>query len=169
MGEDHALAKFALDVTLLRQCGVQVIVVHGGGPQIGAMLDRLGIHSEFVGGHRVTSAEAVEVVEMVLGGSVNKRIVAAIQRQGGRAVGLSGKDGGMVRAERRRAADGSDLGFVGTPTVVDVRVLERLIDDAFIPVIAPIAAGADGRPSTSTRTRRPARSRGPYPRSGSCS
>ncbi len=141
--DEGALARFALDVTLLRQCGVRPIVVHGGGPQIGAMLDQFGIQSEFVGGHRVTDARSIEIVEMVLAGTVNKQVVSAIHKQGGRAVGLSGKDGGLMRAERRLGADGSDLGFVGTPAKVDARVLDGFLESDFIPVIAPVAWSKD--------------------------
>ncbi len=144
MGDDEALRQFALDVTLLRQCGVQVVVVHGGGPQISDMLDRLGIEAHFVGGQRVTDGAAMEVVEMVLAGSLNKRIVSEIRKQGGSAVGLSGKDGNLLRAERRLAADGSDMGFVGTPAEIDTQILDDLIASQAVPVIAPVAFGADG-------------------------
>ncbi len=145
LANDEALRQFALDVTLLRQCGVQAVVVHGGGPQINDMLDRLGIAARFVAGHRVTDRAAMDVVEMVLAGSVNKRIVSEIRKQNGRAVGLSGKDGNLLRVDRRTAADGSDLGFVGTPAEIDTRILDDLIASETIPVIAPVAFGADGK------------------------
>ena len=144
MANPSALARFALDVTLLRQCGIRSIIVHGGGPQINAMLERLGVETGFVGGQRITDEVVVEVVEMVLAGTVNKQIVTAIQQQGGRAVGISGKDGGLIRAEKMLAEDGSDIGFVGTPAEVDIRVLERFLDSDFIPVVAPVAWGPDG-------------------------
>ncbi len=144
MANDAALDRFALDVTLLRQCGVRVVVVHGGGPQINGMLDRLGIPARFVGGHRVTDPATLEVVEMVLAGAVNKRVVSAICRQGARAVGISGKDGNLLSASRRHAADGSDIGFVGAPAEIDTRVLEDLIRSELIPVVAPVAFGKDG-------------------------
>lgn len=149
-----ALAKaFAEDVTLLKLAGLNPVVVHGGGPQIAAMLDRLGIKSEFQGGLRVTDKATVEIVEMVLAGSINKEIVAAINAAGGRAVGLSGKDGRMVTATRvsRTVTDpGSniekvvDLGFVGEPTTVRREVLDIMAKSEIIPVIAPVAPGDDG-------------------------
>ncbi|WP_436398686.1 acetylglutamate kinase [Roseobacter sp. S98] len=140
MGSDEAMDEFARDVVLMRQVGVNPVVVHGGGPMINAMLDRLQIQSEFVGGKRVTDAATMEVVEMVLSGVVNKRIVQAINRQGGRAVGLSGKDGGMITCAQTDAA----LGFVGTPEEVNPRLLRDLTDKEYIPVIAPLGSGRDG-------------------------
>lgn len=151
---DPALARaFAEDVTLLTLAGVNVVVVHGGGPQIASMLDRLGIESEFKGGLRVTDRPTVEVVEMVLAGSINKEIVRTINDAGGRAVGLCGKDGRMVLAEpvRRTVKDPDsaiervvDLGFVGEPVEVRRDVIDLLARSETIPVIAPVANGRDG-------------------------
>jgi acetylglutamate kinase len=142
---------FARDIVLLKQVGINPIVVHGGGPQIGQMLQRLGIKSRFVDGLRVTDRETMEVVEMVLAGTVNKQLVAAINEAGGCAVGLSGKDGGLIRARkvtRSRIEAGVridlDLGFVGEPEQVDDRVLATFRQSDIIPVIAPIGIGADG-------------------------
>ncbi|HEY8874144.1 MAG TPA: acetylglutamate kinase [Stellaceae bacterium] len=142
---------FARDIVLLKQVGINPIVVHGGGPQIGQMLQRLGIKSRFVDGLRVTDRETMEVVEMVLAGTVNKQLVAAINQAGGCAVGLSGKDGGLIRARkvtRSRIEAGIridlDLGFVGEPEQVDDRVLATFRQSDIIPVIAPIGIGADG-------------------------
>jgi acetylglutamate kinase len=153
MGDTKLAAAFARDVVLLKQVGIEPIIVHGGGPQIGTMLERLKIKSEFVDGLRVTDAETVEIVEMVLSGSINKQIVAAITEAGGRAVGLSGKDGGLmsVRKLRRthRETDSNiekilDLGFVGDPSNVDPDLLISLTRSDIIPVIAPIGVGEDG-------------------------
>ena len=151
---DAALAQiFASDVVLLKQVGLNPVIVHGGGPQIGAMLERMAIKSEFIDGLRVTDKAAVEIVEMVLSGQINKQIVAAIAKAGGRAIGLSGKDGGLITAtklhRKRRDPDSNiekvlDLGFVGEPTSVDPHVLNVLATSDFIPVIAPIGIGADG-------------------------
>ena len=139
---DEALKEsFARDVCLLRYVGIQVVVVHGGGPQIDKTLDRLGIESSFSGGLRVTDDETMDVVEMVLGGSVNQDIVGLICKYGGRAVGLSGKDDHFVRARVKDAA----LGRVGAVESVDPTILSQLIGSGFIPVIAPIAVDADGR------------------------
>jgi acetylglutamate kinase len=132
---------FAVDVALLRQVGINPIVVHGGGPQIGQMLERLGIPSRFVEGLRVTDRPTMEVVEMVLAGTINKQLVAAINVAGGCAIGLSGKDGGLIRARKLRRGD---LGFVGEPECVDARILSTLRQSDLIPVIAPIGIGADG-------------------------
>jgi len=152
MGDAALSDAFARDVVLLKQVGLQPIVVHGGGPQIGAMLERLEIKSEFIDGLRVTDAATVEIVEMVLSGRINKRIVAAITQAGGRAVGLSGKDGGLIRARklerRKRDSDSNiervlDLGFVGEPTHVDSTVLDVFAGSELIPVIAPIGLGED--------------------------
>ena len=140
MGSDQTMAEFARDVTLMRQVGVNPVVVHGGGPMINQMLDRLGIASSFVKGKRVTDAATMEVVEMVLSGSVNARIVEAITRQGGRAVGLSGKDSGLILCE----AEDPALGLVGKPVKVDPQVLEDLADKGIIPVIAPLGMGTQG-------------------------
>ncbi len=153
MGDDGLAALFARDVVLLRQVGVNPIVVHGGGPQIGEMLEKLKIQSEFIDGLRVTDEATVDVVEMVLAGSINKQIVAAINGAGGRAVGLSGKDAGLIRAEKLRRTKrdpGSeiekvlDLGLVGNPTEVSPEVLGVLAEARIIPVIAPIGLGPDG-------------------------
>ncbi len=153
MGDDKLAASFARDVVLLKQVGINPIVVHGGGPQIGAMLERLRIKSEFVDGLRVTDRETVEIVEMVLSGSINKAIASAINAAGGRAVGISGRDGNLIQARKvRRTRSESDsniekildLGFVGEPTEVDPRLLEDLTHSDLIPVIAPLGTGNDG-------------------------
>ena len=153
MGDDTLAAAFARDIVLMRQVGINVIVAHGGGPQIGAMLDRVGVNSEFIDGLRVTTAEAVEVVEMVLSGQVNKSIVAQITSEGGRAVGLSGKDGGLIRVKKlartKKEPDSNiekvlDLGFVGEPEQIDPYILEAMSDKGIIPVVAPIGWDADG-------------------------
>lgn len=140
MGDDEAMASFARDIVLLRQVGVNPVVVHGGGPMINDMLDKLGIQSEFVDGKRVTDQATVEVVEMVLSGLVNKRIVQAIMGQGGTAVGLSGKDANLMICD---PAD-PKLGFVGEPVEVNPNVLRNLFADDIIPVIAPLGAGRNG-------------------------
>ncbi|MCC0015591.1 MAG: acetylglutamate kinase [Rhodobiaceae bacterium] len=151
---DPALGKaFARDIALLKQSGVNPVVVHGGGPQIGAMLDKMGIQSEFRGGLRVTDRKTVEIVEMVLAGSINKEIVALINAEGEWAIGLCGKDGNMVFAEKAhktmRDPDSNiekivDLGFVGEPVEVDRTLLDLLAKSEMIPVIAPVAPGRDG-------------------------
>lgn len=140
MGSDDAMDEFARDVVLMRQVGVNPVIVHGGGPMINAMLERLDIKSEFVNGKRVTDAATMEVVEMVLSGLVNKRIVQAINRQGGRAVGLSGKDASLITCLQTDAT----LGFVGTPDQVNPGLLTDLGEKNIIPVIAPLGAGRDG-------------------------
>ncbi|WP_298558266.1 acetylglutamate kinase [uncultured Aliiroseovarius sp.] len=140
MGDDEEMASFARDIVLMRQVGVKPVVVHGGGPMINAMLDKLQIESHFVNGKRVTDEATVEVVEMVLSGRVNKRIVQAINAEGGKAVGLSGKDAGLVTCDQTNP----DLGFVGTPSDVDVSVLHDLAAAEAIPVIAPLGAGRNG-------------------------
>ena len=140
MGSDEAMDTFARDIVLMRQVGVNPVIVHGGGPMINAMLEKLQIKSEFVNGKRVTDAATMEVVEMVLSGVVNKRIVQAINRQGGRAVGLSGKDANLIICDQ---AD-PDLGFVGAPAEMDPKVLYGLFEKNMIPVIAPIGGGRDG-------------------------
>jgi acetylglutamate kinase len=153
MGDDALAASFASDAVLLKQVGINPIIVHGGGPQIGRMLDRLRIKSSFIDGLRVTDHASVEIVEMVLSGSINKQIVSAINRAGGRAIGLSGKDGGLIEARKlrrtRKDPDSNienilDLGFVGEPVRVDPRLLDVFEGSDLIPVIAPIGAGADG-------------------------
>lgn len=150
MGDATSMERFARDIVLMKQCGVQPVVVHGGGPQIGQMLERLQIESKFVDGLRVTCADTVEVVEMVLAGSINKRIVSAINAQGGKAVGLCGKDANLIVCEKalKRKMDPDsniekvlDLGFVGEPVEVNPRVLEVFLESDFIPVVAPVGAG----------------------------
>jgi acetylglutamate kinase len=153
MGDPEAQADFAEDVVLLKAIGINPVVVHGGGPQIGSMLKRLGVESRFVDGLRVTDAQTAQIAEMVLAGSINKEIVGWIGRAGGRAVGISGKDAGLVQAEKvgRNQPDplqgierNVDLGFVGEPVAVDRRIIDSLSRDGIIPVIAPIGIGADG-------------------------
>ncbi len=153
MGDPERQRDFAEDMVLLKAVGVNPVVVHGGGPQIGSMLKRLGVESRFVDGLRVTDAETARIAEMVLAGSINKEIVGWIGAAGGRAVGISGKDAGLVTAEKvgARAPDRLqgierhvDLGFVGEPVAVDTRILHSLVADGIIPVIAPIATGRDG-------------------------
>ena len=153
MGDPDLARAFARDVTLLETSGAKPVVVHGGGPQIGEMLERLGIKSEFRAGLRVTDKRTVEVVEMVLAGAINKEIVMAINAEGGKAVGLSGKDGNMVFAEKvtRTVKDPDsniekvvDLGFVGEPKRVDRTVIDMVLGAGLIPVIAPVAPGGDG-------------------------
>jgi acetylglutamate kinase len=133
---------FARDIVLLKQVGINPIVVHGGGPQINRMLDRLGIKSRFVNGLRVTDDETMEVVEMVLAGTINKQLVAAINAAGGRAIGVCGKDGNLLRA--RKLTRNGELGWVGEPERVDASVLGGFRDAQMIPVIAPIGIGAAG-------------------------
>ncbi|MDB5412164.1 MAG: argB [Rubritepida sp.] len=154
MCEEESALRFGRDIALLEQVGVSPVVVHGGGPQINAMLSRLGVKSTFVQGLRVTDQQMVEVVEMVLAGTVNKQVAEAITRAGALAVGISGKDGGLIRARKatRTIKDpGSniervlDLGLVGEPESVDTRVLRLLIGADIIPVIAPVGVGADGQ------------------------
>ncbi len=140
MGDAEAMASFARDIVLMRQVGVNPVVVHGGGPMINAMLDKLGIESTFVQGKRVTDEATVEVVEMVLSGLVNKRIVQAINAEGGRAAGLSGKDGNLMVCDPASP----DLGFVGQPADMDPTILKTLMDGEMIPVIAPLGAGRNG-------------------------
>ncbi len=153
MGDTALAQAFARDIALLKQSGVNPIVVHGGGPQIGAMLKKLGIESKFEGGLRVTDQRTVEVVEMVLAGSINKEIVALINAEGEWAIGLCGKDGNMVFAEKAKKVitdpDSNiervlDLGFVGEPAEVDRTLLDLLASSEMIPVIAPVAPGRDG-------------------------
>jgi acetylglutamate kinase len=139
MGDDEAMAAFARDIVLMRLVGVNPVVVHGGGPMINDLLAKLGIKSEFVRGKRVTDKATVEVVEMVLTGLVNKRIVQAIMDEGGRAVGLSGKDDDMMVC----VADDPELGFVGKPVEMNVQVLRDLFQAGIIPVVAPVATGME--------------------------
>jgi acetylglutamate kinase len=154
MGEEETALRFGRDIALLEQVGVNPVVVHGGGPQINAMLKRLNVKSTFVQGLRVTDAEMLDVVEMVLAGPVNKQVAEAITRAGVIAVGISGKDGGLVRArklQRTYRDPGSnieqvlDLGFVGEPESIDTKVLKLLIGADIVPVIAPVGVGADGQ------------------------
>jgi acetylglutamate kinase len=153
MGEEDRAREFAQDVVLLHQVGIKPIVVHGGGPQIGDMLNRLKIKSSFVDGLRVTDQATVEIVEMVLSGSINKQIVNAISAAGGTAVGLSGKDGGLIEAVKltrtKKDPDSNiervlDLGLVGEPSHVNPRIIDALHGASLIPVIAPIGSGKDG-------------------------
>jgi acetylglutamate kinase len=154
MGDPELAASFGRDIALLKQVGVNPVVVHGGGPQINAMLERLAIKSTFIAGLRVTDAAMVEVVEMVLSGSVNKQVTALINAAGALAVGISGKDGGLILAKKltRTVVDPDnpmervlDLGFVGEPDHVDVRVIHALTGSGLIPVIAPVGMGLDGQ------------------------
>ncbi len=145
--------SFARDVVLMKLVGMNPVVVHGGGPQIGALLKKLNIHTEFVDGMRVTDAQTMDVVEMVLGGSVNKEIVASINRNGGKAIGVTGKDGQMIRAHKLtvtryspelKASEILDIGHVGEVDQIDIEVLNVILGSNFIPVIAPIGVGEDG-------------------------
>ena len=153
MDEQAYVDSFAADMTLLRQIGAQPVVVHGGGPQIGDMLKRLKIESNFINGLRVTDAATISVVEMVLAGAINKSLVAAVNMAGGRAVGLSGKDGHLITASKLDSPAGQsdsqiekiDLGFVGRPETVDPTALSALMAADMIPVIAPIGSGVDGQ------------------------
>ena len=154
MGNQELADLFASDIVLLKQIGINPIVVHGGGPQIGQMLERLKVQSEFVDGLRVTDAATVEIVEMVLSGSINKQIVSAINAAGGTAIGLSGKDGGLIQATKLRRTKRDeesniekilDLGFVGEPNLVNPQILTSLERSGMIPVIAPIGLGVDGQ------------------------
>ena len=145
MVDDALKQSFARDVVLLKAVGINPVVVHGGGPQIGKLLERLGKESKFVDGMRVTDGETMDVVQMVLGGLVNKDIVNLINQAGGRAVGLSGKDGGLIRARKLKAeSEASDLGQVGEVASIDASIVELLDDADFIPVIAPVGTGEDG-------------------------
>ncbi|MFK7792617.1 MAG: acetylglutamate kinase [Devosiaceae bacterium] len=154
MGNEALAQAFARDIALLKQSGIKPIVVHGGGPQIAAMLDKLGIESKFESGLRVTDEKTIDVVEMVLAGSINKQIVQSINSAGGKAIGLCGKDGQMVTVKKitrtTRDTDSNieravDLGFVGEPETVNSAVLDMVTQEALIPVIAPVASGADGK------------------------
>ena len=151
MGDETLSRQFAKDIVLLKQAGVNPIVVHGGGPQIGAMLKRLNIKSEFADGLRITDKATVDVVEMVLAGSINKQIVTALNQAGGKAVGLSGKDGNLIQARKVTPSGASDsniekldLGFVGEPAHINPEILETIIKSDIIPVVAPIGVGAEG-------------------------
>jgi acetylglutamate kinase len=153
MGAEHLAREFARDIVLLEQIAINPVVVHGGGPQIEAMLKRVGVKSQFAGGLRVTDEPTLEVVEMVLAGSINKQMVGYINEAGGKAIGLCGKDGNMVVARKltRTVVDPDshiekivDLGFVGEPEKVDTTVLDQVLGRKLIPVLAPVAAAADG-------------------------
>ena len=148
MVDENLKSSFAQDIVLLKQVGVNPVIVHGGGPQIGKLLERIGKESRFIEGMRVTDGETMDVVEMVLGGLVNKQIVSLINRHGGRAVGLTGKDGGLINARKMKlagaGAENQDLGQVGEVDSIDPAVVQMLDDDDFIPVIAPIGVGKDG-------------------------
>ena len=140
MVSDEALETFARDVVLMRQVGINPVIVHGGGPMINSMLNKLNIESEFIDGKRVTDSETISVVEMVLSGNVNKKIVQAINKQDGRAVGLSGKDAKLINCVQ----DKPELGLVGTPKDVNPEVIFNLFENDMIPVIAPLGSGIDG-------------------------
>jgi acetylglutamate kinase len=153
MGQESLAVEFGQDIALLKQVGINPVVVHGGGPQINTMLERLEIKSNFIDGLRVTDAAMVEVVEMVLAGAVNKQVAGLINRAGALAVGISGKDGGLIRARKLRRTKKDtdsnieqvlDLGFVGEPGFVDTRVIHALTGAGLIPVIAPVGTGEDG-------------------------
>jgi len=153
MGDEASARSFARDIVLMEQTAINPVVVHGGGPQIGDMLKRLGIKSEFAGGLRITDEQTIEIVEMVLAGSINKQLVGFINAAGGKAVGLTGKDGNMVVARKASGVvvpnstneeEVVDLGFVGEPDKVDVTVLNQILGRELIPVLAPVAASGDG-------------------------
>jgi acetylglutamate kinase len=153
MGDEHLARAFARDIVLLEQTAINPVVVHGGGPQIEAMLKRAGVQSQFAGGLRVTDEKTLEIVEMVLAGSINKQIVGYINAAGGKAIGLCGKDGNMVVAKKatRRVVDPDsniekvvDLGFVGEPDKVDITVLTQILGRELIPVLAPVCAAEGG-------------------------
>jgi acetylglutamate kinase len=152
MTEEGLKNDFAQDVVLMKYIGLNPVVVHGGGPQINVMMKRLGLEPKFIKGVRMTDAATMEIVEMVLGGIINKEIVTLINRHGGRAVGLTGKDGGLIRARKAKGAEGAsesdepiDMGLVGEVEAVDPGVIRTLEQDRFIPVIAPIGADPEGR------------------------
>ena len=154
MGDDVLARQFAHDVVLLKQSGINPVIVHGGGPQIAAMLERLNIKSSFQNGLRVTDAQTIEVVEMVLAGAINKQIVTALNAAGGTAVGLSGKDGDLLVAQKTRSKDKDptsnvenvvNLGFVGTPQKINGHILDVMLASDIIPIIAPIATSASGQ------------------------
>lgn len=153
MGDPRAARDFAEDIVLLKAVGINPVVVHGGGPQIGAMLKKLGVETTFIDGLRVTNKETAQVAEMVLSGAINKELVSWIAQAGGKAIGISGKDGGLVTATKveRTVKDPEsnierviDLGFVGDPSEIDTTILETVSSAGMIPVVAPIAVGKDG-------------------------
>ena len=154
MGEQAFIEAFSSDIVLLRQVGAKPVVVHGGGPQIGSMLERLKMESNFIDGLRVTDQQTISIVEMVLAGAINKSLVASIASSGGMAVGISGKDGNLIKAKKlahkTRDSDSAienlvDLGYVGIPQKVDTKVLDALIGSGMIPVVAPLGLGVDGK------------------------
>ena len=149
MVDDALTQGFAQDIALMKLVGMNPVVVHGGGPQIGLLLEKLGIHSEFISGMRVTDAATMEVVEMVLGGAVNKTVVSLLNQASGKAIGITGKDGDLIRAKKMamKDADGKelDIGFVGEVEHVNREVIDALVHSDFIPVIAPVGVGADGQ------------------------
>ena len=149
MIDDELTQSFAEDIVLMKLVGMNPVVVHGGGPQIGALLEKLGIQSEFISGMRVTDAATMDVVEMVLGGTVNKTIVSLLNQAGGKAIGITGKDGGLIQARKMlmKDADGKtlDIGFVGEVESINRDVVDTLVSSDFIPVIAPIGVGSDGQ------------------------
>ena len=154
MGERAFIEAFSSDIVLLRQVGAKPVVVHGGGPQIGSMLERLKMESNFIDGLRVTDQQTISIVEMVLAGAINKSLVASIASSGGMAVGISGKDGNLIKAKKlahkTRDSDSAienlvDLGYVGIPQKVDTQVLDALIESGMIPVVAPLGLGVDGK------------------------
>jgi acetylglutamate kinase len=153
MGDAVLARNFADDIVLLKAVGINPVVVHGGGPQIGAMLERVGVESKFVDGLRVTTKETAEIAEMVLSGAINKELVSWIEKAGGRAIGISGKDGGFVKAAKLRRTERDpdsnieriiDLGYVGEPRTVNRSVVDMISSAGMIPVIAPIGVGEDG-------------------------
>ena len=153
MGDATLARNFAEDIVLLKAVGINPVVVHGGGPQIGAMLERVGVESKFVDGPRVTTKETAEIAEMVLSGAINKELVSWIEKAGGHAIGISGKDGGFVKAAKLRRTERDpdsnieriiDLGYVGEPKTVDRSVVDMISSAGMIPVIAPIGVGDDG-------------------------
>jgi acetylglutamate kinase len=149
MVDDALTQSFAQDIVLMKLVGMNPVVVHGGGPQIGALLEKLGIRSEFISGMRVTDAATMEVVEMVLGGTVNKAIVSLLNQAGGKAIGITGKDGDLIRASKMLMQDAAgndlDIGFVGEVSSINRAVVDTLVNGDFIPVIAPVGVGADGQ------------------------
>lgn len=149
MVDDALTQEFAQDIALMKLVGMNPVVMHGGGPQIGALLEKLGIHSEFISGMRVTDAATMDVVEMVLGGAVNKTVVSLLNQAGGKAIGITGKDGDLIRAKKMamKDADGKvlDIGFVGEVESVNRAVIDALVHSDFIPVIAPVGVGVDGQ------------------------
>lgn len=149
MVDDALTQGFAQDIVLMKLVGMNPVVVHGGGPQIGSLLEKLGIQSEFIAGMRVTDAATMDVVEMVLGGTVNKAIVSLLNQAGGKAIGITGKDGGLIRARKMLMKDASgktlDIGFVGEVERINRDVVDTLVSSDFIPVIAPVGVGADGQ------------------------